>query len=88
MENIEIAKKAIGKREKTPLKSEDDAIIFARRSIVANITIQKGMIIKEDMITFKRPGTGISPADLENVLGKKAKVDIGIDKILSWEEIE
>ena len=88
LENIEIAKKAIGKREKTPLKSEDDAIIFARRSIVANITIQKGMIIKEDMITFKRPGTGISPADLENVLGKKAKVDIGIDKILSWEEIE
>ena len=40
------------------------------------------------MVTFKRPGTGISPSDLEKVLGKKAAVNIAADDILQWDEIE
>lgn len=39
------------------------------------------------MLTFKRPGTGISPADIKNVIGKKALVDISEDSILQYEMI-
>ncbi len=37
------------------------------------------------MITFKRPGTGISPIDLDRILGRQVKVNIEEDTILTWE---
>jgi sialic acid synthase SpsE len=39
------------------------------------------------MLTFKRPGTGISPKFLEKVIGKKAKRDIGKDKVIEWKDL-
>ena len=70
------------------LQSEGAARLNARRSIVAAKIISKGEVITRDMVTFKRPGTGISPSDLEKVLGKKAAVNIAADDILQWDEIE
>ena len=56
----------------------------ARRSLVATCDIKEGDIIKESMLTFKRPGTGISPADMNNIIGKVALVDISEDTILQF----
>ena len=39
------------------------------------------------MICLKRPGTGISPIDLERVVGGKAKTDILAEQIITWEMI-
>ena len=44
----------------------------ARRSIVANRGIPKGTVISKDMLTFKRPGTGIPPSQLSAVTGRAA----------------
>ena len=59
----------------------------ARRSIVANCLINKGDIITREMITFKRPGTGIKPFEIDKVLGKKASKVIEEDTILAQEMI-
>jgi len=67
------------------LESEAKARANARRSIVANEAIKKGTIITEQMLTFKRPGTGISPQHMELVVGKCAAVDIEEDTILTSE---
>ena len=32
------------------------------------------------MLTYKRPGTGISPSELDKIIGKKAKMDIAEGK--------
>lgn len=40
------------------------------------------------MITFKRPGTGIAPSELDEVLGQRALVDIVDDTILQWDMLE
>lgn len=64
------------------LETEMAARQNARRSIVANCFIQEGTIILKDMLTFKRPGTGIQPSDIDLILGKKAKVDITEDTII------
>lgn len=66
------------------LDSEMTARKNARRSLVAACFIKKGTMIDESMLTHKRPGTGINPGDIENVLGKKAKVDIKEDTILQY----
>ncbi len=66
------------------LDSETEARKNARRSLVAVADITKGTIITEEMITFKRPGTGISPSEHHNVIGKTAVIDIQEDTILQF----
>lgn len=64
------------------LPSEQAARENARRSIVAAIDISKGTVLTEDMLAFKRPGTGISPRDLSMVLGKVAEMEIKKDSLI------
>jgi N-acetylneuraminate synthase len=67
------------------LETEMTARANARRSIVADGSIPAGTVITESMLTFKRPGTGISPDKLFEVVGKAAAVDIEDDTILTPE---
>ncbi len=70
------------------LDTEGTARKNARRSIVADCDIKAGTVITDKMLTFKRPGTGISPVRINEVVGKKAKADITEDTILTEEMIE
>ena len=58
-----------------------------RRSIVASRNIKANEIITEDMIDYKRPGTGIPPEYKDFIIGKKAKNDITSDQLISFEDI-
>jgi N-acetylneuraminate synthase len=58
------------------------------KSIVANKDLQRGTILSEDMITFKKPGTGISPDKLNLVLGKKINRDIQYDELIQLSDVE
>ncbi len=88
VENIKLIQKIMGKEEKKPLESELISIKYARRSIVADVDIPKGTVLTENMLTFKRPGTGISPKFIDSVIGKKTKRAIKKDEIIKWEDIE
>ena len=70
------------------LETEAAARKNARRSLIALCEISKGRVITRDMLTFKRPGTGISPAEIEQVIGKKAMVNILEDEIICRDMIE
>jgi len=87
MENIDLLEKILGQSKKKPLETEMLARKHARRSIVAKEDIPRGTEITEDMIDFKRPGTGINPKFLELVIGRTAKKDIKNDEIIKWEDI-
>lgn len=63
-------------------KTEQAARDNARRSIVSSCFIPNGTVIEREMLTFKRPGTGISPTNIESVIGKKAAFDIPEDAII------
>lgn len=71
-----------GTFELRPLTSEQPARQNARRSVVSAQNIPTGTIITRDMLTFKRPGTGISPSQVQSVIGKAAQKDIAADTIL------
>lgn len=55
-----------------------------KRSIVSKKDILAGTVITEDMLTYKRPGTGIWPKEVSKVIGKKALSDIKEDTTLTW----
>jgi len=74
------AKRPVGKEVVNRLKN--------RKSIVTTKNIKKNEKITLSNIDIKRPGYGIAPIYLDNVLGKIAKVDIIEDKTLEWDDIK
>jgi N,N'-diacetyllegionaminate synthase len=77
--NIE---RALGDGIKKPSPSELKNKAAARKSIVAAKDIKKGEIISEEIITTKRPGTGISPMEWDRVVGKAAVKDFETDALI------
>ncbi len=72
--NIEQACGGNGKKE--PSKSESKNRTIARKSIHLKSNVSKGDIITEEMFIALRPGDGISPMQIPNVLGKRFTKDI------------
>ena len=67
------------------VESEERIQAF-RRSIVANKKIKKGTILKKNMLNFKRPGNGLSPTNIDRIIGKKIKRNISYDEIIKEED--
>jgi len=74
----------LGEQKKHPIPTEVPAIKNARRSLVANCNISQGEIITQKHLTWKRPAHGVSPREIEYVLGKRAVKDIVKDEIFQW----
>jgi sialic acid synthase SpsE len=84
---IRTVEKALGKAQKSLEPLEQDAYLYARRSVTSAAHIPKGAAITRAMLTYKRPGTGISPRFLEMVVGRIARVEIPEDTTLTWEMV-
>ncbi|MBK9332868.1 MAG: N-acetylneuraminate synthase family protein [Ignavibacteria bacterium] len=78
----------MGNFRKNPLKSEANSILNARRSLVTVKRLKAGEVITFEHLTWKRPGSGISPKYIKDVTGKKALIDIEEDSVLKWSMIE
>ena len=84
MKQMERVVNIVGNQHKSVLATEEISRRNARRSLVANKNIAKDKIIEASDLTFKRPAHGICPSKLNEVLGKKAVVEILEDEILQW----
>ena len=73
---------ALGSGFKTPAASELSNAAVARRSLVAARAIKAGELMTRDLIELKRPGTGLPPKMLDQVLGKTARVDLKAGTLL------
>lgn len=82
---IRSVESALGSGEKIMTPSESDTAVVARKSIVAATNISAGTIMTEEMITVKRPGTGLSPAIKCRIIGKTSIVDIKTDSLITTE---
>ena len=61
-----------GNSEKKPTRGEIKNKKLVRKSIVAKGTIYKGDLFSEKNLSVKRPGNGISPMRIWDILGKKS----------------
>jgi N,N'-diacetyllegionaminate synthase len=59
-----------------------------RRSVVTCNDIEKGETFSWDNLIIKRPGVGIKPKYVYDIIGKKATRDIKAEELIKWQDIE
>jgi len=86
--SIRNVEKALGTSHKDVLPAEQETYLYDKRSLVSSSPIAKGTIITAEMLTHKRPGTGIRPKHHDAVIGKRAQTDIEEDTTITWNMVE
>ena len=79
---IRNVEQALGNPLKRVTDSEKDNIIVARKSLVAARDIRKGETFTKENLAVKRPGNGISPWNIYDVIGRVAKRDFPFDSLI------
>jgi N-acetylneuraminate synthase len=77
----------IGRIDKQALASEQTSRLNARRSLVLARAVKQGEALTIEDISCKRPGTGISPTQINEAIGKKLNCSLPEDSILTWREL-
>lgn len=83
--NIE---KALGTDIKQPSPSESVNIAAARKSIHLRRDVAAGSLLTEADLIMLRPGDGISPMHIDEVIGKCVKMALSAQTKLAWEHIK
>ncbi|MCD7921120.1 MAG: N-acetylneuraminate synthase family protein [Clostridiales bacterium] len=83
LEGIRFVDRIRGGYDLKCLESERTARMNARRSLVSSCAIAKGSRITRDMLTFKRPGTGIPPERIDEIVGRVLVQSVKEDTILT-----
>lgn len=81
---IRLVETALGDGDKRPTRSEADTRRVARKSLVAARAIRAGQPLTAEVVAIKRPGTGISPAELSRALGRTVLRDLAADEVIDW----
>jgi len=84
--NIELATSGGGIKQ--PSASEMKNISIARKSIHLSKDIPQGSVIDSSSLICLRPGDGISPMEIDRVIGRKVKRELPQFYKLSWEDLE
>ena len=69
-------------------QEERDQAMKMRRSVVARNDLESGLVLAEDMVEFKRPGTGIAPSNAPSLFGKKVIRSLRAGELLSNSDFE
>ncbi len=86
--SIRQVEEMFGASVKVPVRSEIGSRDGSRRSITASRRIPKGVVITENLVISKVPGGGISPKDIASVVGRRTKVTIQRDELITWEKLD
>ena len=84
---VRLAAAACGDGKKEILAQERLNREAVGMSVVAAKFIQAGSVITIDMLTCKRPGTGIAASKIGEVVGGVAKCDLKVDQVLRYDMI-
>ncbi len=79
---IRSIEQAMGNGIKRVMPSEISNQLIARKSIVTKVNIKKGEIFSYENLTTKRPGTGVSPLKIDEIIGTKSDRDYLADELI------
>ncbi|MDQ5893171.1 MAG: N-acetylneuraminate synthase [Patescibacteria group bacterium] len=57
-----------------------------QKSVVTTAEIKKGQTLSEKNLGIKKPGTGIAPKHIYDIVGKKAARDLPKDYLITWKD--
>ena len=84
---VRTAEAALGNGQLGMTDLEAEVARVARRSVVAASDIPAGTRFTAEMLTLKRPGTGIGSGEIDELIGRRASVDIAQDTTLKWDMV-
>jgi N-acetylneuraminate synthase len=84
--NIEIACSGDGSKEPTASEIKNKSV--ARKSLYLSKDIKKGTKLAKDMIIALRPGDGISPMEIPNLVGKTFNKNLRMSEKITYEDFE
>jgi sialic acid synthase SpsE/spore coat polysaccharide biosynthesis protein SpsF (cytidylyltransferase family) len=87
VENIRLTEAVLGAGKLGVASSEISAWKNARRGLVAEVPILKGTPISSEMVGVKRPAAGMCPSKIDEVIGKRAALDIQADEPITPEKL-
>jgi N-acetylneuraminate synthase/N,N'-diacetyllegionaminate synthase len=79
---------ALGSKTKTPSSSEIKNLNIARKSIHIKSDVFENKLVSIDDLIMLRPGDGISPMEIDIVLGKKYKRNLLSGDKLSYDDLK
>lgn len=85
---IRIVEKCLGNGVKAPTESELPIRDLVRRSVALANDLVDGEVIQASDLVLLRPGTGIAPKEMTQVIGRKLKHARTAGNVLSWEDFE
>ncbi len=88
VEGVRTAWTTLGDGRKEPRPGEQEMMRAARRSLVTARALSAGHRLEMADLDAKRPGTGISPMDVEGVLGRRLAVDVEADHLLQPSDLD
>lgn len=80
---IRAVEQLLGNGRKEPFTSEQAIKAAARKSVVTARAIPQGSIVTADMLCIKRPGTGLHPRTLDQLVGRCATRDLEADVLVA-----
>lgn len=78
----------VGRIEKVVLDCERDVREVSRQSIVSTQELLAGDVLTREMLTIKRPGTGVPPFLIDEMIGRRVVRDVEIDVPIVREDVE
>jgi len=88
IDTVRKVEQALGTADKKPESCEIGNRNVVRKSVVASEHIRKGSLLQESMLALKRPGTGIEPKYMKDLVGKRVKTAIEKDTLITQDMIE
>jgi len=86
--NISSINTILGKSKKEPEIEEIEIAKVIRKSVVASNEIKIGEFLSHENVSIKRPGTGLKPKELYDVLGKIAIRNIKKDALITHSDLK
>ncbi|MEG3618572.1 N-acetylneuraminate synthase family protein [Magnetovibrio sp. PR-2] len=88
IEDIRRVETMIGHGRKEMAPCEQPALEWALKSLVAATDLPVGHVLTHEDIDAKRPGDGISPNRIDEVVGKKLARPLRADALISFEDLQ
>ncbi|HEX4879044.1 MAG TPA: N-acetylneuraminate synthase [Limnobacter sp.] len=88
VEQIRQVEVALGDGTKRATASELKVRDVARRSIVLKHDVLAKHLLTEGDLVMRRPGVGLSPAELDKVIGKKTRANLSKGHLIGLEDVE
>ena len=88
IQGIRIVEQALGHGRKEPTDSEANSRQVVRRSLAVMVDVSPGQVLSEHMITQLRPGTGIAPASMHQLVGRTLRRSLRSGELIKWSDLE